>query len=158
MPKSALFVCLGNICRSPIAEATFKQLVTEKGQASDWIVDSAATSTYQIGEPPDSRGQSCMRTHNIFRHVEKHRGRQITKDDYQKFDYIFGMDDNNMSDLKQMAPKGTCKEKLLKLGDYDTDKTYGTTIQDPYYSGNDKEFERVYQQVKRCCLGFLDSI
>ncbi|XP_039255794.1 low molecular weight phosphotyrosine protein phosphatase-like [Styela clava] len=158
VPRSALFVCLGNICRSPIAEATFKHLVSERGQANDWDVDSAATSRYEIGNPPDPRGQACMKRHDIFKHVEKHRARQITKDDYNKFDYIFGMDDSNMSDLKRMAPSGGHKAKLFKLGEFDSDKSCESTIEDPYYATGDKEFEEVYEQVKRSCSGFLDSL
>ncbi|XP_014647627.1 PREDICTED: low molecular weight phosphotyrosine protein phosphatase isoform X3 [Ceratotherium simum simum] len=65
VPKSVLFVCLGNICRSPIAEAVFRKLVTDQNVSDNWRIDSAATSTYEIGNPPDYRGQSCMKRHGI---------------------------------------------------------------------------------------------
>uniref|UniRef100_A0A8C0QVW7 acid phosphatase n=1 Tax=Canis lupus dingo TaxID=286419 RepID=A0A8C0QVW7_CANLU len=65
VPKSVLFVCLGNICRSPIAEAVFRKLVTDQKLSDNWRIDSAATSTYEIGNPPDYRGQSCMKKHGI---------------------------------------------------------------------------------------------
>ncbi|XP_005404390.1 PREDICTED: low molecular weight phosphotyrosine protein phosphatase isoform X3 [Chinchilla lanigera] len=63
--KSVLFVCLGNICRSPIAEAVFRKLVTDQNISDNWRIDSAATSTYEVGNPPDYRGQSCMKKHDI---------------------------------------------------------------------------------------------
>nr|XP_002121444.1 low molecular weight phosphotyrosine protein phosphatase-like [Ciona intestinalis] len=94
--NSALFVCLGNICRSPIAEACFKQILEENGGLANWRVDSAATSRYQIGDSPDDRGRSCMEKHGIYKHVAHHRARQITKQDYEEFDFIFGMDQSNM--------------------------------------------------------------
>uniref|UniRef100_A0A8D2DXB5 Acid phosphatase 1 n=1 Tax=Sciurus vulgaris TaxID=55149 RepID=A0A8D2DXB5_SCIVU len=71
-PKSVLFVCLGNICRSPIAEAVFRKLVTDQNDLDNWRIDSAATSTYEVGNPPDYRGQSCMRKHGIpMNHVAR---------------------------------------------------------------------------------------
>ncbi|KAJ8274742.1 hypothetical protein COCON_G00093670 [Conger conger] len=70
--KSVLFVCLGNICRSPIAEAVFRKMVTDNGDTNNWRIDSAATSTYEIGNPPDYRGQACMRKHGVpMRHVAR---------------------------------------------------------------------------------------
>ncbi|KAG7508975.1 Low molecular weight phosphotyrosine phosphatase [Solea senegalensis] len=70
--KSVLFVCLGNICRSPIAEAVFKKMATDAGVVHEWIIDSAATSTYELGNPPDYRGQACMEKHNVpMRHIAR---------------------------------------------------------------------------------------
>ncbi|KAJ8270523.1 hypothetical protein GJAV_G00115920 [Gymnothorax javanicus] len=70
--KSVLFVCLGNICRSPIAEAVFRKMATDNGEINNWRIDSAATSTYEIGNPPDYRGQACMRKHGVpMRHVAR---------------------------------------------------------------------------------------
>ncbi|CAK8691266.1 low molecular weight phosphotyrosine protein phosphatase-like [Clavelina lepadiformis] len=157
MSNSALFVCLGNICRSPIAEACFKQLLQEKGVLANWRVDSAATSRYEIGSSPDRRGQKCMKKHKIFHHVENHRARQITAKDYDEFDYIFGMDDSNMSNLQNMAPKKSYKAQLLLLGSFDDDKSSGGIIEDPYYGTDDEDFEVVYQQCLRSCRNFLQE-
>ncbi|XP_005867322.1 PREDICTED: low molecular weight phosphotyrosine protein phosphatase isoform X3 [Myotis davidii] len=71
-PKSVLFVCLGNICRSPIAEAVFRKLVTDQNVSDKWRIDSAATSTYEVGNPPDYRGQNCMKKHGVpMNHVAR---------------------------------------------------------------------------------------
>lgn len=156
--KRVLFVCLGNICRSPIAEACFKQVLKEKGVADKFYVDSAATSTYQIGNPPDRRGRACMEKHGIYNNVKQHRARQITHADYKEYDYIFGMDESNLSNLELMAPNNCeFKAKLMMLGEFDKDKgKYATIIEDPYYGG-DNGFEEVYNQCRRFCERFYEE-
>ncbi|XP_036447641.1 low molecular weight phosphotyrosine protein phosphatase isoform X2 [Colossoma macropomum] len=150
--KSVLFVCLGNICRSPIAEAVFRKMATDSGVVDKWRIDSAATSTYEIGNPPDYRGQACMKKHSVpMRHV----ARQVTKEDFQSFDYILCMDESNLRDLKRTANSvKSCKAKIELLGSYDPEKQL--IIQDPYY-GSDKDFETVYEQCVRCCRVFLEK-
>ncbi|XP_028653587.1 low molecular weight phosphotyrosine protein phosphatase isoform X1 [Erpetoichthys calabaricus] len=147
--KSVLFVCLGNICRSPIAEAVFRKMASDNGVVDQWRIDSAATSTYEIGNPPDYRGLACMRKHGI---AMNHIARQITKDDFVKFDYILCMDESNLRDLNRKA-KQNCNAKIELLGSYDPQKQL--IIEDPYY-GNEEDFETVYQQCFRCCKAFLD--
>ncbi|XP_061602538.1 low molecular weight phosphotyrosine protein phosphatase isoform X1 [Cololabis saira] len=149
--KSVLFVCLGNICRSPIAEAVFKKMATDADVVNKWRIDSAATSTYEIGNPPDHRGQACMKKHDVpMRHV----ARQVTKDDFMSFEYILCMDENNLSDLKKKANSvKDYRAKIELLGSYDPQKQL--IIKDPYY-GSDSDFENVYEQCVRCCKAFLD--
>nr|XP_046154596.1 low molecular weight phosphotyrosine protein phosphatase isoform X2 [Oncorhynchus gorbuscha] len=127
--KSVLFVCLGNICRSPIAEAVFRKMATDAGVVDKWRIDSAATSTYEIGNPPDHRGQACMKKHGVpMRHV----ARQVTKEDFMSFDYILCMDESNLSDLKKKANSvKNSKAKIELLGSYDPEKQL--IIKDPYY-------------------------
>ncbi|XP_017562402.1 low molecular weight phosphotyrosine protein phosphatase isoform X2 [Pygocentrus nattereri] len=150
--KSVLFVCLGNICRSPIAEAVFRKMATDSGVVDKWRIDSAATSTYEIGNPPDYRGQACMKKHSVpMRHV----ARQVTKQDFESFDYILCMDESNLSDLKRKANSiKNLKAKIELLGSYDPENEL--IIQDPYY-GSDKDFETVYEQCVRCCSVFLEK-
>ncbi|XP_062407137.1 low molecular weight phosphotyrosine protein phosphatase isoform X1 [Sardina pilchardus] len=150
--KSVLFVCLGNICRSPIAEAVFRKQATDKGVANDWCIDSGATSNWNEGSSPDARGIACLRKHGI---ETDHSARQVTQDDFQSYDYMLCMDESNLSDLNKKASKvKNCKAKVELLGSYDPQKVL--IIRDPYY-GSDQDFETVYEQCVRCCNAFLEA-
>ncbi|XP_060074473.1 low molecular weight phosphotyrosine protein phosphatase 1-like [Ylistrum balloti] len=148
--KAVLFICLGNICRSPIAEAVFLDLLKKKGQLDEWHVDSAAIGDWHVGGPPDKRTMKTLKKKGIndYHHIV----RQINVEDFYKFDVIFGMDEQNMSDLEDIQPKGS-KSVLEMLG------TYGskckTTIDDPYYGSRIEDFEDVFDQVVRCCEAYL---
>ncbi|XP_046726099.1 low molecular weight phosphotyrosine protein phosphatase isoform X1 [Silurus meridionalis] len=149
--KSVLFVCLGNICRSPIAEAVFRKMAVDSGVVDKWVIDSGATSDWNIGSTPDARGLACLRKHGID---TDHRARQVTKEDFMTFEYILCMDESNLSDLKRKANSvKNCKAKIELLGSYDPEKH--DVIEDPYYGG-DKDFETVYEQCVRCCRVFLE--
>ncbi|XP_064219858.1 low molecular weight phosphotyrosine protein phosphatase isoform X1 [Aotus nancymaae] len=151
-PRASHDTWKGNICRSPIAEAVFRKLVTDQNISENWRVDSAATSGYEIGNPPDYRGQNCMKRHGI---PMSHVARQITKEDFATFDYILCMDESNLRDLNRKSNQvKTCKAKIELLGSYDPQKQL--IIEDPYY-GNDSDFEAVYQQCVRCCRAFLEK-
>ncbi|XP_061415733.1 low molecular weight phosphotyrosine protein phosphatase isoform X2 [Lethenteron reissneri] len=153
MASSALFVCLGNICRSPIAEAVFRKMVTEQGVADQWHIDSAGTYGHEAGSPADYRSQACLRKHKLS---TNHIAREITKDDFKTFDYIFCMDESNLRDLQRSAKNvSNCKAKIDLLGKFDPQKQL--IIKDPYYGG-DEGFEEVYQQCLRCCKAFLSSV
>ncbi|XP_058691710.1 low molecular weight phosphotyrosine protein phosphatase-like [Poecile atricapillus] len=118
--KSVLFMCLGNICHSPIAEAVFRKFVTDEKLERKWRIDSAATSAYEIGSPPDYRGQNCMKKHGI---TMNHIARQITKEDFQTFDHILCMDESNLRDLNRKSNQvKDCKAKIELLGTYDPQK------------------------------------
>ncbi|XP_040016305.1 low molecular weight phosphotyrosine protein phosphatase isoform X1 [Gasterosteus aculeatus] len=150
--KSALFVCLGNICRSPIAEAVFRKMAADAGVVEKWRIDSAATSNYEIGNPPDHRGQACMKRHGV---PMQHVARKVTNDDFMTFEYILCMDESNLSELNRRA--NLVKNAVAKvelLGSYDPKKQ--RIIEDPYY-GSDEDFEKVYEQCVRCCKAFLEK-
>lgn len=149
--KSVLFVCLGNICRSPIAASVFRHLVKLRKVEDGWIIDSAGTGSWHVGETMDSRSARVLTSHGID---TKHTVRQVTKDDFNKFDYIFGMDESNIRDLKAKAPKNS-KAKIALLGSYDPQGD--TIIQDPYYDNDLSGFERCYEQCYRSGSAFLDT-
>lgn len=149
--RGALMVCLGNICRSPIAEAVFAEAVKKRGQADAWFVDSAGTAGYHVGSKPDSRAIKTLEENSV---PWNHRARLLCEEDFEKFDYIFGMDHSNIRDIEEEAPEGS-KAKILMLGDFDPKKE--GIIQDPYYS-NKKAFEVCYERCVRCIDAFLDSL
>uniref|UniRef100_A0A8D2JSB0 Low molecular weight phosphotyrosine protein phosphatase n=2 Tax=Sciurus TaxID=10001 RepID=A0A8D2JSB0_SCIVU len=151
-PKSVLFVCLGNICRSPIAEAVFRKLVTDQNDLDNWTIDSGAVSDWNVGRAPDPRAVNCLGNHGIS---TAHKARQVTKEDLATFDYILCMDESNLRDLNRKSNQvKNCKAKIELLGSYDPQKQL--IIEDPYY-GNDADFEVVYQQCLRCCKAFLEK-
>ncbi|CAG8722310.1 4356_t:CDS:2, partial [Ambispora leptoticha] len=110
-----LFVCLGNICRSPMAEAVFAHTVKLKDKSHLFRIDSAGTGNWHIGEPPDPRSVKTCKNHNV---PVNGFARQITQEDFHEFDYILCMDESNLADLKAIKPKGA--KAIVKLfGEYD---------------------------------------
>jgi len=150
--RGVLFVCLGNICRSPIAEAVFAHIIAERNLTDKWFCDSAATAGYHTGSQPDSRARNVLKNHSI---TTQHRARVLKKEDFTKFEYIFGMDHNNIEDINEVKPKNaTAKVELL--GSYDPEGEL--IIEDPYYQKGEKGFEKNYEQCLRSCNAFLDKV
>ncbi|MDH5600319.1 MAG: low molecular weight phosphotyrosine protein phosphatase [Gammaproteobacteria bacterium] len=148
-----LFVCLGNICRSPTAEGVFRHLVQQEGH-SDWITtDSAGTHAYHIGEQPDRRAQQTARTRGID--LSDLRGRQAITSDFHEFDYILAMDEDNYQDLQGLCPRGL-ENKLNLFLDFSDDYSE-TQVPDPYYGG-EQGFEHVFDMVESASRGLLDKI
>lgn len=130
--KKVLFVCLGNICRSPAAEGIMRALVERKGEADKWEIDSAGTGRYHIGSLPDSR----MRAHAARRGYNlTHRARQVSEDDFDRFDLIVPMDASNEAYLRRLAPSLEAEKKIVPMIDFVTLPTRFDHIPDPYYEG-----------------------
>lgn len=146
-----LMVCLGNICRSPIAEGVFKHEAAERG--IDLEVDSAGTSGFHIGEAPDKRSIEFMRTVGID--ISNQRARQITHQDLEQFDIIYAMDRNNLRDLQGMCHKEELKSKLKLLLGFESDPSR-QIVPDPYY-GEMHDFERTYKLCKKAADEILPT-
>ena len=132
MPSySVLFVCLGNICRSPLAEAAFRRAAEAAGL--DVHVDSAGTADYHVGQPPDPRSVDQARKRGID--ISHYRGRQLAEEDFHRFDFILGMDRSNMQDIAARDP-GDGKARTAMLLDLVPGQE-GREVGDPYYGGAD---------------------
>jgi protein-tyrosine phosphatase len=150
---SVLFVCLGNICRSPAGEGIFKKMVKERAVANRYHVDSAGTSGWHINEPPDRR----MRSHGEKRgYTFDSHSRKFASSDFEKFDYILAMDDNNYYDILALAPNMEAQKKVYRMVDFLQNLTYDH-IPDPYYSGAEG-FELVLDLLEDACGGLLKEI
>ena len=147
-----LFVCLGNICRSPMAEGIFNDLIIKNGLQNDLICDSAGTADYHVGKLPDPRMRQTAQRHQMnLTHV----GRQLDCDDLVSFDYVLAMDKTNLEDILSLrcSDKISSQAKVMLMRNFDP--TPGTgSVPDPYYGGQDG-FEDVYQMLKRCNKAFL---
>lgn len=133
-----LFVCLGNICRSPMAEGLLKKRVSDEGRANQFMIDSAATSMYEIGRPPHPGTQAILAKENI--RVENMIARQIQLQDFQKFDWIIGMDQSNVEELKKLAPADAQTKIHLFLSSVPGKEEQN--VPDPYYT---HDFDETYQ-------------
>jgi protein-tyrosine phosphatase len=151
---NVLFVCLGNICRSPLAEGIFNQLVSKEGVESFISSDSAGTSRWHIGEPPDTRSIQIAEKHGVNL---DHLGRQITKKDLDKFDYILAMDNENFEEIQRLEnPDQIHKARVFLMRDFDHQQS-GADIPDPYYGGQNG-FQVVYDMLEESLLNFLEYI
>jgi protein-tyrosine phosphatase len=151
MCRSVLLVCLGNICRSPLAEAALRREAEELGLELE--VDSAGTGDWHVGRPPDWRAIAVAGRHGIS--ISGLRARQVTTADFYKFDYIVALDAQNLADLRRMRPSGS-KARLSLLLDH-VEGREGQAVADPYY-GNEDYFDLTWADVTAGARGLARAI
>lgn len=144
-----LMVCLGNICRSPLAEGILRQLAAD--HKLDTIVDSCGTANYHIGEQPDHRSVKVAAANGID--ISELNGRQFHTSDFDRFDFILTMDQNNFNDILKLAHTDEAKNKVKLMLSY-LPEVENKNVFDPYY-GSEKDFEAVYNQLHNACSNFL---
>jgi protein-tyrosine phosphatase len=147
------FVCLGNICRSPIAEVVMRSLLDERGLGDRVEVSSAGTGDWHIGERADRRTLAVLKRHGYD--GSAHRARQFSTDSFADCDLVVAMDQANVAELRRLAGDEDAPTVRL-LREYDADAT-GTDVPDPYYGG-DEGFDEVLAMVETACRGLLDEI
>lgn len=150
---SVLFVCMGNICRSPTAEGVFRRLHRELAPGLELHIDSAGTHAYHIGEPPDARSQAAALARGVD--ISSHRGRQVQVEDFHHFDYVLAMDAANLRRLQALRPPHVRAELKLLL-EYAPDVKH-QEVPDPYYGGTGG-FEEVLDLVEQGGRGLLAEI
>ena len=149
-----LFVCLGNICRSPAAEGIMRHIVEMNGQEQRFYIDSAGIGSWHVGDLPDRRMRSHGRRHG---YDFTHRARQFSADDFDRFDYIVGMDEENLRDILRRSRHGRDKEKVYCMADFLTQHPTHHVVPDPYYSG-DSAFELVIELLEDACQGLFQKV
>ncbi|UCH52666.1 MAG: low molecular weight phosphotyrosine protein phosphatase [Pseudomonadota bacterium] len=147
-----LFVCLGNICRSPTAEGVFRKLVLESGLQEHIEIDSAGTHAYHIGKPPDARAQSAARQRGVD--LSALRGRQAMPVDFERFDYILAMDSENLEHLLEICPVHYAPKVRLFM---EYAPHWPPEVPDPYFGGA-AGFDRVLDMIEQAAAGLLESI
>ncbi|MDR0510165.1 MAG: low molecular weight phosphotyrosine protein phosphatase [Rikenellaceae bacterium] len=153
MKKSILFVCLGNICRSPAAEGIFRAMVGRTGREAEFVIDSAGTYAGHDGELPDPR----MRRAAAARGYDlSSRSRPVRSSDFDRFDMIIAMDDANYEKLHRLAPSVEAAAKIHRMAEF-CRRTRATHIPDPYYEGNEG-FEHVLDLLEDGCRELLREI
>ncbi len=151
-----LFVCLGNICRSPTAEGTMRRLVSEAGLEDEIELDSAGTGAWHVGSRPDARATAAARGRGI---VLEGRARQVGPEDFEDFDLVLAMDRANRRELRALARDASEASKVRLLTEFDPSIGEGgeVDVPDPYYGGDDG-FETVLDLVEASCAGLLEQI
>ena len=150
-----LFVCMGNICRSPTAEAVMRSLLEEAGLA-DVEVESAGTGGWHAGEPPDARATDAAARRGV---VLEGAARQVRASDFADFDLILAMDRGNLRELREIAPDAASRAKIRLLREFDPASAGAPDLDvpDPYYGG-DRGFETVLDQLEAACRGLLAEL
>jgi len=147
-----VFVCLGNICRSPTAEGIMRKLLADEGLDGVVEIDSAGTGSWHVGEPPDARAAEEARARG-FRLGGA--ARQVQRDDFARFDYLVAMDGSNRNNLERLAPDAGAEAKIRMLRDFEPGG--GGDVPDPYYGGAEG-FQKVFDICERSCRGLIEHL
>jgi protein-tyrosine phosphatase len=151
-----LFVCMGNICRSPTAEGVMRSLVREAGLEDEFVIDSAGTGNWHVGDPPDRRAAQAARARGV---TLEGAARQLTAADFDDYDLLLAMDRENLRGIRALAPdqEAASKARLLREFDPASAGAPDLDVPDPYYGGP-QGFEIVLDQVEAACRGLLAAL
>ena len=153
-PFEICFVCLGNICRSPLAEGVFQTLINDQGLENQIIIHSAGTGGWHVGASPDARMQATARTKGI---QLTSRAQQIEVGDIRRFDLVLAMDQSNLETMEYLCSPEMATKKLRLFRSFDPEADGDLDVPDPYYGGDDG-FEHVFQIVHRTCPPILEYV
>jgi protein-tyrosine phosphatase len=148
-----LFVCLGNICRSPLAEAVFKHKIREKGIADLFEADSCGTANYHVDDTPDPRTIANAKKNGV---KIDHLGRQLRARDLEYYDHIFAMDNSNLRNIQALSNADKYSDKIRLMRDYDPVGT-GGEVPDPYY-GHERDFQEVFEILDRSAEALIEAL
>lgn len=151
---SVLFICLGNICRSPLAEAVFRAVVTEEGLEDRFRIDSAGTSGYHVGEPPDRRTSDVAARRGV---TVDGSSRKINREDADSFHYLIVMDAENLKNVRRLVQGSNGRAEVRLFREFDPEAGDDLDVPDPYFGGADG-FEVVHDLVERSARGLLEHI
>lgn len=153
MSKKILFVCLGNICRSPLAEGIFRKITAEKNLTHFYVADSCGTGNYHIGQQPDPRTIRNASTNGVNLN---HKCRQLTNQDLELFDLIIAMDSSNMRNILWLENAEQHRDKIRLMRTFD-DLSENPDVPDPYH-GTEKDFQEVFEIVERCVNNLIQHL
>lgn len=151
---SVLFVCLGNICRSPLGEGVLAHRLEAEDLTDRVRVDSAGTGAWHVGNPPDPRSAEVAMRHGI---LLRGRARRVQAGDFEEFDYIFAMDRSNLRDLQHLQPRDGGGAVLTLFRDFDPQPGGDLDVPDPYYGGPDG-FDLMFEMIDRTCEAFVEHL
>jgi protein-tyrosine phosphatase len=150
--QSILFVCLGNICRSPLAEGVFRSVLAVRGMADDFVIDSAGMGDWHLGQAPDPRAIAVAKAHGLD--ISGQRARGIRPEDFRRFDLILGMDRKNIRELHEIAPDAF-RNKIHLFPDYAGSEA--KEVPDPYY-GDAAGFAETYRLIRAAAEGLAEKL